>query len=170
MPPCTFFTVHCQLSTVHCIFYFQKKIKNAFRPIGTKGYSSVVPPKLISENGNPLFVSVTQIRRAVLITAMPLSSASSGVFFIRAFNTGLSPLAGSLQRKSQITRSIKAKFITLYIIFFFLQMSRSFRKKSSGNFILCRNKPHCEAVADSIPPADLTCGGYRTPKDLQTGR
>lgn len=128
-----FFTVHCQLSTA---FLFSNENKNAFRPLGTKGYSSVVPPKLISENGNPLFVSFTKIRRAGLITAKPLSSASSGVFFIRAFDTGLSPLAGSLQRKSQITRSIKAKFITLYIIFFFLQMSRSFCKKNFRKFYL----------------------------------
>ena len=44
---------HCQLSTVHCIFYFQKKIKNAFRPLGTKGSTSVVPPKLISVKRKP---------------------------------------------------------------------------------------------------------------------
>ena len=107
-----------------------------FVRLGRKALASVVPPKLISENGNPLFASFTKMSRAVLITAKPLSSASSGVFFIRAFNTGLSPIAGSLQRKSQTTRSIKAKSIILYIIYDFFEKSISFCKKNAEKYYL----------------------------------
>ena len=50
MPTCTFFTVNCPLSTA---FLFSNENKNAFRPLGTKGSSSVVPPKLISVKRKP---------------------------------------------------------------------------------------------------------------------